>query len=335
MGCAVYHTTPPQTRTPPDDRTRATPLPVTATGPLAPSGVQYDIGHGQHQVVVTEVGATIRSYTVGGAAVLDGFALDAVCDSGRGQVLAPWPNRLGDGAYTYDGTEARAALDEPAHHNAIHGLVRWMAWQLVSRAQNVLTLSCTLHPQPGYPWRLSLVIEYRLGRDGLTVTTEVTNESPTAAPFGLGFHPYLTLSTPIDSTSLAIPARRSLITDERGLPTSHRAVTGSELDFTAPRWIGPTVLDTAFTDFRRDDDRMARVDLDDTAGGRGITVWMDEHFDYVMVFTGDTLQPVSRRRTSIAVEPMTCPPNALATGVDVVRLESGASWSGRWGITPR
>ena len=233
-------------------------MPVTATGPLAPSGVQYDIGHGQHQVVVTEVGATIRSYTVGGAPVLDGFALDAVCDSGRGQVLAPWPNRLGDGAYTYDGTEARAGLDEPAHHNAIHGLVRWLPWQLVSRAQNVLTLACTLHPQPGYPWRLALVIEFRLGRDGLTVATEVTNESPTAAPFGIGFHPYLTLSSPIDATSLAVPAVRRLVTDERGLPTATGAVHGSPVDFGARRWIGDTVLDTAFTDLRRDPDGMAR-----------------------------------------------------------------------------
>jgi aldose 1-epimerase len=310
-------------------------LPVTATGTQAPSGAQYDIGHGRHQVVVTEVGATLRSYTVDGRAVLDGFGVDELCDSGRGQVLAPWPNRLGDGSYSYEGQDGRAALDEPARHNAIHGLVRWLPWQVVSRAQNVLSLGCTLHPQPGYRWRLSLVIEYRLGRDGLTVTTTVTNLDRTPAPFGIGFHPYLTLSTPIDSTSLAIPARRRLVADERGLPTSTSAVKGSELDFSAPRWIGDTVLDTAFTDFRRDADGMARVVLDDTAGGRGVTVWMDEHFGYVMVFTGDTIEPPGRRRTSIAVEPMSCPPDALRSGVDLVRLEPGASWSGRWGIDPR
>jgi aldose 1-epimerase len=318
-----------------DDRTRATHLPVTATGTPAPSGVQYDIGHGRHQLVVTEVGATIRSYTVGGSPVLDGFDVDAMCDSGRGQVLAPWPNRLGDGRYSYDGLHATAALDEPDRHNAIHGLVRWMAWHMVSRAQNVLVLGCTLHPQPGYPWRLALLNEYRLGRDGLTVSCTVTNLDRTPAPFGIGFHPYLTLSTPIDSTSLAIPARKRLVTDERGLPTATSSVTGSAFDFTAPRWIGDTVLDTGFTDLRRDADGMARVELDDTAGGRGVTVWMDEHFAYVMVFTGDTLEPVSRRRGSIAVEPMSCPPDALRSGVDLVRLEPGASWSGRWGITPR
>ncbi len=310
-------------------------MPVTATGTQAPSGVQYEIGHGQHQVVVTEVGATLRSYTVGGAAVLDGFGVDEVCDSGRGQVLAPWPNRLGDGRYSYEGRDGRAALDEPERHNAIHGLVRWLPWQVLSRAQNVLSLGCTLYPQPGYPWRLGLVVEYRLGRDGLTVSTSATNLDRIAAPFGIGFHPYLTVSSPIDSTSLAVPARRRLVADERGLPTTSTSVSGSELDFTARRWIGDTVLDTAFTDFRRDADGMARVELDDTAGERGVTVWMDEHFRYVMVFTGDTLEPVSRRRSSIAVEPMSCPPDALRSGVDLVRLEPGASWNGRWGINPR
>ena len=286
-------------------------------------------------MVVTETGATMRSYSVDGTEVLDGFGPDELCDSGRGQVLAPWPNRLGDGRYSYEGRDAQAALDEPDRRNAIHGLVRWLPWHVVSRAQNVLSLGCTLPPQPGYPWRLSILIEYRLGRDGLTVASSVTNLDRTAAPFGMGFHPYLTLSTPIDATSLVVPARRRLVTDERGLPTGNSPVAGSDLDFTARRWIGPTVLDTAFTDLRRDPDGMARVELDDTVGGRGVTLWMDEHFRYVMVFTGDTLEPASRRRNSIAVEPMTCPPDAFRSGVDLVRLEPGASWAGRWGINPR
>jgi aldose 1-epimerase len=258
-----------------------------------------------------------------------------LCDSGRGQVLAPWPNRLGDGRYSFEGRDGRAALDEPDRHNAIHGLVRWLPWQVVSRAQNVLNLACTLHPQPGYPWRLALGIEYRLGRDGLSVTTTATNLDAAPAPFGIGFHPYLKLSSPIDATSLALPARRRLVADDRGLPTGTSAVSGSTFDFTAARWIGDTVLDTGFTDLRRDPDGMARVELDDTAGGRGVTVWMDERFGYVMVFTGDTLEPVTRRRNAIAIEPMSCPPDALRSGTDLVRLEPGASWSGRWGISPR
>ena len=309
-------------------------MPLSTADVTAPSGEQFAIAHGRHHAVVTEVGAALRSYTVDDAPVVDGFAADEMCDAGRGQVLAPWPNRLGDGAYSFEGRDAQAALDEPARHNAIHGLVRWMGWRPVSRAQNVLAMACTLEPQPGYPWRLSLLVEYRLGRDGLSVVARATNEDRSPAPFGIGFHPYLAVSDTVDGASLVVPARRHLVTDERGLPTDVRGVIGTEFDFTARRWVGTTRLDTAFTDLVRDGDGLARVELGDPAGGRSATLWMDGRFGYVMVFTGDTLA-AERRRRGVAVEPMTCPPDALRSGRDVVRLEPGASWSGRWGISPR
>ena len=52
-----------------------------------------------------------------------------------------------------------------------------------------------------------------------------------------------------------------------------------------------------------------------------------------MVFTGDPLPDVARR--SLAVEPMTCPPNAFRTGDSVSRLEPGESTASTWGIEPR
>jgi aldose 1-epimerase len=310
-------------------------MPATPKTELAPAGLQHDIGHGRQQAVVTEVGATLRSYTVDGAPLIDGFGVTDMCSSGRGQVLAPWPNRLGDGRYALDGRSGRAAWDEPERRNAIHGLVRWLPWRLQSRAQNVVVLACTLFAQPAYPWRLEFVLEYRLGRDGLAVTAAVTNADEVPAPFGLGFHPYLTLGSPtIDTVRLTLPGERCLVTDERGLPTGDSIVAGSELDFTSGRRIGPTKLDTAFTALRRDDDGLVRVQLDDTETGRRATVWMDEHFGYVMAFTADTVEPAGRRRQSMAIEPMTCPPDALRSGTDLVRLEPGASWQASWGISP-
>jgi aldose 1-epimerase len=179
-------------------------------------------------------------------------------------------------------------------------------------------------------------VEYRLGDDGLTVAASSTNVSDAPAPFGIGFHPYLTAGTPVvDDSLLTIPARRRLLTDARGLPTGEGAVAGTEFDFTVRRPVGAARLDTAYTELIRGDDGRTRVELDRPDGERGLTLWADQEFRYLMVYTGDTLRPRSRRRLAVAVEPMTCPPNALRSGSDVIRLGPGASWSGNWGITPR
>jgi aldose 1-epimerase len=41
-----------------------------------------------------------------------------------------------------------------------------------------------------------------------------------------------------------------------------------------------------------------------------------------------------RRRKAVAVEPMTCPPDAFRTGVALIELDPGATWQGRWGLRP-
>ena len=149
------------------------------------TGDQWVIGHGHQRAVITEVGATLRSFTIEDRPVIDGFGPGEWSRGGRGQVLAPWPNRLGDGRYTFGETEAQAALNEPSRRNAIHGLVRWMPWRMVSRAQNRVSMACELHPSPGYPFALRLAVEYRLGRDGLTVVTDAENPGPTDLPLGV------------------------------------------------------------------------------------------------------------------------------------------------------
>jgi aldose 1-epimerase len=66
--------------------------------------------------------------------------------------------------------------------------------------------------------------------------------------------------------------------------------------------------------------------------GNGATLWVNESYGYLMIFTGDGLADVDRR--SIAVEPMTCAPNAFRSGDGLIRLEPGESHVGLWGIIP-
>ncbi len=306
-----------------------------SSSPISPTGEQWVIAHGRQEAVVTEVGATLRSYTLGGEDVVDGFGPAEWSHAGRGQVLAPWPNRLGDGCYEWRGVRAQAALDEPALGNAIHGFVRWLPWRLEASAQNVVALRCAIRPTPGYPWSVELRCEYRLRRDGLVVTARAAGAGDLGAPFGIGFHPYLRVGAgPVDAASLVVPAARRLLLDERRLPTGGvEVVAGTELDFRSGKAIGSTQLDTAFTDLQRGPDGIARAVLSDPATGRAVELWVDDCFRYLMCYTGDTVEP-ERRRQSVAIEPMTCPPDAFRSGRDLVVLEPGEAWEGTWGLHP-
>ena len=302
-------------------------------GTVAPSGEQVEISFEDQRAVVVEVGGGLRSYSAGGRDLLDGYGVDEPSASGRGQVLVPWPNRLQDGSYEFDGRSHQLPLTEPEHANAIHGLVRWTAWRIGEREGHRVLMEYVIHPQPGYPFTLGLGIEYALTEDGLSVRTTARNRGPDVCPYGCGQHPYLTLGTPtVDTIELQAPGQRVLISDERDLPTGSEPVEGTEYDFSAARAIGTTKLDNAFTDLARDDDGRARVRLRDPDGGAVVTLWVDESYGYLMLFTGDTRPDVNRR--SLAVEPMTCPPNAFRTGDSLIRLEPGRSTTSTWGITP-
>jgi len=302
----------------------------------APSGRQHVIAHGDHAAVVTQAGATLRACSLAGRPVLDGFEVDERASDGRGQVLAPWPNRLAEGRYTFDGRSCQAPLSEPSRGNAIHGLVRWLDWSEVSSAGDEVVLGCVVRPQPAYEWELDLRVGYRLDAAGLTVSTNATNTGSGSAPFGIGFHPYLSLGRAVDGLSLRIPAQAALAPvddpDEAPVPAD---VAGGPFDLRVARPIGDAHLDTAYGELLRDDDGRAVAVLADPEAGSEVRLWVDSSFRYLMVYTGDEVGSPERRRQSVAVEPMTCPPHAFRSGVDVVTLAPGASWSGTWGLAAR
>jgi aldose 1-epimerase len=302
------------------------------TRPL-PSGSQYCIRHGDQRATVVQVGGTLREYEVSGFPVLDGFAAHEVATAARGQPLMPWPNRLADGRYELEGETHQLPLSEPARRNAIHGLVRWAGWEALEAAAARVRLGHLLWPQPGYPFALALELAYELGEGGLTVTMTAENVGRRPAPFGAGQHPYVRAELgAVDASLLRIPARRWLEVDERQIPTGRRlSVSATAFDFSRLRPIGGLRLDTAFTELDRDPDGRARVTLERADGGRRVTVWMDDGFDYLMVFSGDTLAPAERRR-SLAVEPMTCAPDAFNNGLGLRLLAPGERVSARWGI---
>lgn len=300
-----------------------------------PSGRQVELAGYDQELVVVEVGGGIRSYRREGREVLDGYDAAEICCGGRGQLLAPWPNRVGDGRWEWEGVTYQLPLTEPEHSNAIHGLVRWLPWALEEdpSGQSSVRLSCVLHPQPGWPWRLELAVTYELSPAGLSVTTSVTNAGgPGQCPVGLGWHPYVAaFGGTVDDLELHVPAASSYLSDERGLPLSKEPVDGTDDDFQSGRRIGRAKLDVAFTDLERGSEGRAKVEVRGT-GGEGVGIWMDENFTHLMVYTGDTLGDANRRRRGIAIEPMTCAPDMLRNRDGMLVLDEGSTFEAVWGL---
>ena len=306
-----------------------------AVSVIPPSGQQYLLTFGDQRAVVTEVGAGLRSYTVGDRDVVDGFGEDEMCSIGRGQLLLPWPNRIEDGQYEFAGRMHQTPISEPARHNALHGLTRWVNWTPVEHAGDRVLLSLVLHPQDGYPFTLRFDVEYRLSASGLSIRTSASNVGQQDAPYGAGQHPYLTVGALLDQALLKMPALMRLEANDRLIPTGRGLPNrGTAYDFLELRPIGSLKMDTAFTNLVPDSDGLIRVYLQAARGEPRVTLWMETVYRFLMVFTADGIPDMARRRRSIAIEPMTCAPNAFRSGDGLIVLQPGQSWSGRWGILP-
>jgi len=229
-----------------------------------------------------------------------------------------------------------SSLAEPDRGHAIHGLVRWAIWSVLEQAEDAVTLVCRLRPQQGWEWSLDLSVTYALTASGLIVTPCARNAGTAAAPFGFGAHPYLSVGEDrVDEVEVAIPAASLLEVDDRLLPVGLAAVDDTDHDFREPRLLGELTLDTAYTDVVADADGCWRVTLAHPHTGRVVTLWADATaYPWLQVFTGDSLPLPARRASGIAVEPMTCPPDAFNTGDDLLVLAPGQEFAAPWGITP-
>ena len=299
-----------------------------------PTGQQFTISDGDAVAVITQVGAGIRSFSIRGTEVLHGYPEAAECHSGRGQHLLPWPNRIRDGRYTWDGKNQQLSLSEPERHNAIHGLTRFASWDLVAHQGNRVTHAYRLFPQTGWSAILDLEITHTVHGNALTVDVTATNAGSRPAPYGYACHPYLTVGEDrVDDVSVLIPAAQYLKVDDRLLPVHIADVDGGSSDFRTAQQIGQRVLDTAFTGLARLTGGNWEVVL--ANGGRSTRMWGDESCSWIQVFTGDTLTGDLRRRSGIAVEPMTCGPDAFNEGIThdgLITLAPGAEHRLRWGV---
>lgn len=294
------------------------------------SGEQYDISAGEHRVTVAEVGAGLRRYEVAGVGVTCGYGLDTLPPKGCGTTLVPWPNRLDAGRYTFDGVEQQLALSEPDLRNAIHGLGRWARWAPVEHTADAVTLRLDVVPQKGFPFEVRVEVTFAVHAEhGLRVSFAAVNRGEQRAPFGAGSHPYLSArGHALDDVTLTLPVAEQLVVDDRQLPTGQRPVSG-DVDFRAGRRLGGHRFDMGFTGIERGPDGRGVAELRTPDGGARL--WVDESFRFLQSYTVDDLTPGC---SGVAVEPMSCAPNAFNSGDGLVVLEPDDEWHGTWGVRP-
>jgi aldose 1-epimerase len=306
------------------------------TTPL--SGTHFGLTAGDYHATIASVGASLRTLEHRGRPLIVPFDADEVRPAYRGATLAPWPNRVVDGRYTFGGVEQQLPLTEPSRGHALHGLAAWLDFSAVDRAGDSATFAATIEAQAGYPHRVEVTVTFSLDEHGLHTTVTGTNTGPTAAPWGTGPHPYLVAGDGrVDDWTLSLPASQVLtVTEDRLIPTGLADVAseaGGSFDFRSPRRIGDTFIDHAFTGLQRGDGEEgteATVRLT-TADGSGVEMSWDAACPWVQVHTADQPDPAISR-LGLAVEPMTCPPDAFNSGTDLIVLEPGASASASWTI---
>jgi len=289
----------------------------------------WEISGGGYRAVVLEAGGGLGDVFHHDRRIVRGSKPSGAVSAGRGQVLAPWPNRIRDGRYDFAGVSYQLALSDPTHSHAIHGLLRWCAWRLDERAPDRVTVSCRLAPQAGYPWPLHLRAEYAVDADGLAVTLHASNPGDERVPVAIGMHPYLDAGVPLDEATLLLPASARHRADGRLIPTGTEAVAGQN-DFRVARPMAGITLDDGFTGLERDDAGIATVEL---SGAHTVRLEVDPSWPHLQVFTGDELP--ADPRMSLAVEPMSAPANAFNSGIDLVTLAPGEEWSGSFRISAR
>jgi len=298
-----------------------------------PTGAQFEIASGAARAIITEIGATLRGFEVDGQCCVESFDAGAEPPMGSGAVLIPWPNRTRGGRWEFEGSTQQLPITEPARGNAIHGLVRRVRWQVITHTGSLISLGVGIKAQPGWPVPLWVTISYAVDGDGLTVTHGVHNVGDRPVPFGVGAHPYLRVGmVETDDCALRLAATTHLpLSPETMTPEGVAVpVAGTDLDFRSRRPVRGTRLDDVFGGCEPDADGLIRHCL--YGGGKAVEMWTDLAFSWVQVYTADRFPGRGR---AIAVEPMTCPPDALNSGTDLITLTPGAAWSGRWGLTSR
>ena len=281
--------------------------------------------------VISRRAAALRLLRVGGVDIVEPTVRSDPPPGLAGATLVPWPNRVEGARWDLDGREQRLEVTEPEFGHANHGLLLDVDYDVVSATGRQVVLHAVVADRPGYPFTLDVLVSYELEETGIAVSYRVRNLSAADAPFALGAHPYPRMGAePVAGLTLSIAASRALDLDATHIPRAEFAVAGTPWDLREGVGIARVVRNAAYGGLSREgSDIVHRLTAPD---GRCVELRAHPKFGWVQVYVAADFESDDGPRTSIAIEPMTAPPNALRTGVGVTWLETGRDWEAGWSL---
>lgn len=290
----------------------------------------YSLETDDFHAEINSVGATLLKLSYKGRDLIEpSLAISRY----HGALLAPWPNRIRDGKYFFQGKFFKTGINEVTRNNALHGLVNSLDFELKSQTKTNLHLTGFLKPGEEYPSELKFDSYFVLENDGLRWSVLTENVGTSNAPFGISIHPYLVTGRDlkIDDCFLRFNSNQYLeVDDQRLLPIEVRNVDSRDFNFNSRSRIGPKFIDHAFKVPSVEHER--RIELTDE-NGFGTFMEYDDGARWIQIHTADREGGADSRRC-LAVEPMSCPPDAFNSGLDIVNLAPKQQFQMGWKIGP-
>jgi aldose 1-epimerase len=267
--------------------------------------------------------------------IIYGYRSSKEKDGSMGDILSPFPGRVEKAQYKYGDKKYYLTGTRLKDTNAIHGFVKDRVWSF-KVGKNRIIGEYLLNGQEeaiGYPFKLLYQVSYQLGKDGLEVKTKVKNIGEKTAPFGIGFHPYFTLNCPVDDIYCQFEAEKVVEFDKNLKPTGKLIdIKKTDYDFSEGKNIDSLVIDNCFTKLARDEKGIFKIRLKNRNKNRLITIWQDQSFGYLQLYSADT-KDKPLKRAALAVEPQTCTGYAFnVSKMGLIELKPGQEFFGSWGV---
>jgi aldose 1-epimerase len=258
-------------------------------------------------------------------------------------ILFPFPNRIRDGRFTWDGKDYQLPRNDRDQVNAIHGFAVRSPWRVVDRGADAGGAWVTGEfrgsadapdVMSNWPTDFQIRVTYRLRAARLEIAAEVHNPDARGwLPFGLGYHPYFRMPLVPNSSAADCTAQanaREVWELQQSLPTGVRRPVAGPLDLTAPRPFPELRLDDVYTGVESApvvDGMRVLGALRQPSYGAEVRVLAEPRFRELVLFTPP-------HRQAICLEPYTCTTDAVNLGNRQIdagwrALGPGETWSGR------